>query len=161
MPCPSASFLTMLDGRTIHVLLAMNSCFLFNTQLNQHGTGGMSRLTLIVAATKTNGIGQKSRLPWRLSKEMAYFKRITCNAPEGRINAVLMGRKTWESIPAKFKPLPNRVNIVISRNTDYQLYVETDSFDGQDVEYNLSGYPRDRVHLRRHLSALPLTCTLR
>jgi dihydrofolate reductase len=81
----------------------------------------MSRLTLIVAATKTNGIGQGSQLPWRLPKEMAYFKRVTSNAPDGRLNAVIMGRKTWESIPANFRPLPNRVNIVISRNADYQL----------------------------------------
>jgi dihydrofolate reductase len=81
----------------------------------------MSRLTLIVAATKTNGIGQSSHLPWRLPKEMAYFKRVTSNAPDGSMNAVLMGRKTWESIPTNFRPLPNRVNIVISRNADYQL----------------------------------------
>ncbi|KAJ7169854.1 dihydrofolate reductase-like domain-containing protein [Mycena filopes] len=79
----------------------------------------MSRLTIIVAATKSNGIGQNGQLPWRLPKEMAYFARVTSNAPAGGSNAVIMGRNTWESIPAKFRPLRNRVNIVVSRNTSY------------------------------------------
>ncbi|CAL1695735.1 unnamed protein product [Somion occarium] len=83
----------------------------------------MSRLTLIVAATLENGIGQNSTLPWRLPKEMAYFARTTSNAPEGKRNAVVMGRNTWESIPPKFRPLKNRVNVVITRNRDYHLYV--------------------------------------
>jgi hypothetical protein len=83
----------------------------------------MSRLTLIVAATKSNAIGQNGRLPWRLPKEMAYFAQVTSTAPEGHANAVIMGRNTWESIPQRFRPLKNRVNIVISRNKDYQLCV--------------------------------------
>ncbi|KAJ7293557.1 dihydrofolate reductase-like domain-containing protein [Mycena rebaudengoi] len=81
----------------------------------------MSRLTIIVAATKSNGIGQNSQLPWRLRKEMAYFARATSQAPAGASNAVIMGRNTWESIPAKFQPLTNRVNIVVSRNANYSI----------------------------------------
>ena len=81
----------------------------------------MARLTLIVAATRNNGIGQNSQLPWRLAKEMAYFKRVTTNAPEGSMNAVVMGRNTWESIPQRFRPLDKRLNIVISSNKNYQL----------------------------------------
>lgn len=81
----------------------------------------MSKLTLIVAATKTNGIGKNSRLPWRLPNEMAYFARVTSDAPEDHVNAVIMGRNTWESIPSKFKPLKGRANVVISRNPSYQL----------------------------------------
>ena len=81
----------------------------------------MSRLTLIVAATKANGIGANARLPWRLPKEMKYFAQVTSHAPEGRQNAVIMGRNTWESIPKKFRPLPKRVNVVVSRNTAYEL----------------------------------------
>ncbi|KAF8974054.1 dihydrofolate reductase [Flammula alnicola] len=83
----------------------------------------MSRLTIIVAATKVNGIGAKAVLPWRLSKELKYFARITTSAPEGRQNAVIMGRNTWESIPKKFRPLSKRKNIVISRNRNYDLFV--------------------------------------
>jgi len=83
----------------------------------------MSHFTIIVAATKSNGIGQSGKLPWKLSKEMAYFARVTSSAPDGRMNAVIMGRKTWESIPAKFKPLSKRFNVVVSRNGDYELYI--------------------------------------
>ncbi|KAF6766057.1 dihydrofolate reductase [Ephemerocybe angulata] len=64
----------------------------------------MSRLTIIVAATKSNGIGQNGQLPWRLPKEIKYFAQVTSNAPEGTQNAVIMGRNTWESIPKKFRP---------------------------------------------------------
>ncbi|KAF7347852.1 Dihydrofolate reductase [Mycena venus] len=80
-----------------------------------------SRLTIIVAATKSNGIGQNSKLPWRLAKEMAYFARVTTNAPAGVSNAVIMGRNTWESIPTKFRPLKSRVNIVVSRNASFDV----------------------------------------
>ncbi|KAH7910932.1 dihydrofolate reductase [Hygrophoropsis aurantiaca] len=81
----------------------------------------MSSFTIIVAATRTNGIGQNGRLPWRLPKEIAYFARVTSTAPEGSMNAVIMGRNTWESIPQKFRPLPRRINIVISGNQEYPL----------------------------------------
>lgn len=52
---------------------------------------------------------------------MAYFARVTTNAPEGQTNVVVMGRKTWESIPKKFRPLQRRVNVVISRDPNYKL----------------------------------------
>jgi len=81
----------------------------------------MSRHTIIVAATKSNGIGANSRLPWRLSKEMKYFVQVTSTAPEGLQNLVVMGRNTWESIPKKFKPLARRLNVVVSRNPSYDL----------------------------------------
>ncbi|RDB29498.1 Dihydrofolate reductase [Hypsizygus marmoreus] len=81
----------------------------------------MSRLTIIVAATKSNGIGQNSTLPWRLPREMKYFAQVTTTAPPGHSNAVIMGRNTWESIPEKYRPLPRRVNIVTSRNENYML----------------------------------------
>ena len=83
----------------------------------------MHRLTIIVAATKQNGIGQNSTLPWRIPKEMKYFARATSAAPDGKLNAVVMGRNTWESIPKRHRPLPNRVNLVTSRNKDYELSV--------------------------------------
>ncbi|KAK6210299.1 dihydrofolate reductase [Colletotrichum tabaci] len=79
-----------------------------------------NELTLIVAATRNMGIGAKGGLPWTgLRKEMAYFARVTKRlppqAPSDARNAVIMGRKTWESIPPKFRPLKGRLNIVISR----------------------------------------------
>ncbi|RKP32336.1 hypothetical protein METBISCDRAFT_21604 [Metschnikowia bicuspidata] len=74
-------------------------------------------IAMVVAAmTPKFGIGANGKLPWRLKQETKYFKDITSHASEDSINAVIMGRKTWESIPAKFRPLPNRLNIVISRS---------------------------------------------
>ncbi|KAI9864127.1 MAG: dihydrofolate reductase [Trichoglossum hirsutum] len=75
-------------------------------------------LTIIVAATRSMGIGLRGSLPWQgLKNEMAYFARVTSMSPGlGEVNAVIMGRKTWQSIPPRFRPLKNRVNVVISRN---------------------------------------------
>ena len=81
-------------------------------------------LTLIVAATSTNGIGVLASLPWRLSKEMAYFAKVTkAVANTGAMNAVIMGRKSWESIPPKYRPLAGRVNVVVSRQSAYDVCV--------------------------------------
>ncbi|KAH7408632.1 dihydrofolate reductase-like domain-containing protein [Phaeosphaeria sp. MPI-PUGE-AT-0046c] len=77
-------------------------------------------LTLILAATPSLGIGKNGALPWPLlKKEMGYFARVTKRVPtsSSKINAVLMGRKTWDSIPPKFRPLKDRLNIVITRDT--------------------------------------------
>ncbi|KAK3380186.1 dihydrofolate reductase-like domain-containing protein [Lasiosphaeria ovina] len=88
-------------------------------------------LTLVLAATRDMGIGLNGTLPWTgLKKEMAYFARVTkrvlpppspTQQPEQpqqqpALNAVIMGRKTWDSIPARFRPLRGRLNIVISRS---------------------------------------------
>ncbi|KAI9229861.1 MAG: dihydrofolate reductase-like domain-containing protein [Piptocephalis tieghemiana] len=77
-------------------------------------------LGLISAATLNNGIGHNGDLPWRLPLEMAYFNRVTKTVrsvhPEGALNAVIMGRRTWDSIPLKYRPFSGRINIVLSRN---------------------------------------------
>jgi hypothetical protein len=72
----------------------------------------------IVACTRDGGIGKEGKLPWKLSGDMAYFKRVTLDTEDvpGARNAVIMGRKTWESIPNSFRPLPGRLNVVLSRN---------------------------------------------
>ncbi|MCJ1400950.1 dihydrofolate reductase [Xylographa trunciseda] len=74
-------------------------------------------LTLIVAATcSTLGIGRAATLPWPpLRAEMAYFARVTRRAPAACTNALLMGRRTWDSIPARLRPLRGRVNVVVTR----------------------------------------------
>lgn len=83
----------------------------------------MSQFALIVAATEELGIGVLNNLPWRIPKDMAFFKHATTVIPKNAQgqNAVIMGRVTWESIPPKFRPLDNRFNIVVSRNTSYDL----------------------------------------
>jgi hypothetical protein len=72
----------------------------------------------IVACTRDGGIGKEGTLPWKLPGDMAYFKRVTLDTEDvpGARNAVIMGRKTWESIPNSFRPLPGRLNVVLSRN---------------------------------------------
>lgn len=72
---------------------------------------------VIVAATAGSlGIGKNGTLPWKLAADMAYFKRVTTTTTPGKVNAVIMGRKTWQSIPERFRPLNGRKNVVLSRN---------------------------------------------
>lgn len=74
---------------------------------------------VIAAVSKNGGIGYKGDLPWRLKKEMMYFNRMTSHVNrENTQNAVIMGRKTWQSIPDKYKPLNGRINVVISKTLD-------------------------------------------
>ncbi|MBP1630529.1 MAG: dihydrofolate reductase [Bacteroidetes bacterium] len=70
-------------------------------------------LNIIVAIDENNAIGNENKLPWHLSEDLKFFKRTTTAM------AVVMGRKTWQSLP--IKPLPNRINIVMTRNPDYNL----------------------------------------
>ncbi|XP_054722598.1 dihydrofolate reductase-like [Uloborus diversus] len=72
-------------------------------------------LNIIAAACQNMGIGNKGALPWRLKKEMNFFKEktSTTTSPEKQ-NAVIMGRRTWFSIPEKFRPLSGRINVVLS-----------------------------------------------
>lgn len=85
---------------------------------------------LVVAALVPEmGIGANGKLPWRLKQEMKYFKDVTSRAPEGTVNAVVMGRRTWELIPKRFRPLPNRANMVISRSGNVDGAPVFSSFD--------------------------------
>ncbi|CCF55811.1 hypothetical protein KAFR_0A03760 [Kazachstania africana CBS 2517] len=74
-------------------------------------------VSIVAALLPDMGIGFQQSLPWRLSKEMKYFREVTSSTFDGgKQNAVIMGRKTWESIPSRFRPLPNRINVVLSRS---------------------------------------------
>ncbi|MET4003234.1 MULTISPECIES: dihydrofolate reductase [Arthrobacter] len=64
---------------------------------------------MIWAQTNTGVIGADGGMPWHLPEDLAHFKRVTLGHP------VVMGRKTWESFPDKFRPLPDRTNIVVTR----------------------------------------------
>jgi dihydrofolate reductase len=77
-------------------------------------TAETTRLHLIYARASNGVIGKDNALPWHLPEDMAHFKRTTLGCP------VIMGRKTWDSLPPKFRPLPGRLNIVVTRNTALQ-----------------------------------------
>lgn len=72
------------------------------------------RLHLIFARASNGVIGRNNALPWHLPEDMAHFKRTTLGCP------VIMGRKTWDSLPPKFRPLPGRLNIVVTRDAQWQ-----------------------------------------
>ncbi|CAG8672487.1 14750_t:CDS:2, partial [Acaulospora colombiana] len=106
-------------------------------------------VTLIVAATLANGIGAAGRLPWRLSKEMGYFAKVTSSVPEQEgtptpRNSVIMGRKTWDSIPSKFRPLKDRVNVVVIENNVVKInsIEEACAFPSSDPSFQPQIYRR-------------------
>ena len=72
------------------------------------------KLHLIYARARNGVIGQNNQMPWHLPEDLAHFKRVTLGQP------VIMGRKTWDSLPARFRPLPGRLNIVVTRQLDWQ-----------------------------------------
>jgi dihydrofolate reductase len=74
----------------------------------------------VVAADEQGGIAKGGDLPWRLPTDLAHFKRITSEAEAGKRNAVFMGRVTWETIPPRFRPLPGRINLVLTGNPQFE-----------------------------------------
>ena len=71
------------------------------------------KIGLIWAQARNRVIGKNGVMPWHLPEDLAHFKRVTLNHP------VIMGRKTWDSIPPRFRPLPGRTNIVVTRQPDW------------------------------------------
>jgi dihydrofolate reductase len=73
----------------------------------------MTGIGMIWAQTKTGVIGKDGSMPWHLPEDLKHFSQLTTGHP------VIMGRKTWESFPEKYRPLPGRTNIVVTRNQDW------------------------------------------
>ncbi|MEJ8836262.1 dihydrofolate reductase [Ramlibacter sp. AN1133] len=71
------------------------------------------KIGLVYAQSRNGVIGQGGSMPWHLPEDLAHFKRTTLGAP------VIMGRKTWDSVPPRFRPLPGRRNIVITRDAQW------------------------------------------
>lgn len=71
-------------------------------------------LGMIWAQGKSGAIGKSGTIPWRVPEDMQIFKQLTIGHP------VIMGRRTWESLGDKFRPLPQRVNFVVTRQNDYK-----------------------------------------
>ena len=88
--------------------------------MNTDGTEGESReeerrtrIAYVVAMDDNRLIGRDNGLPWRLPDDMRWFREKTIGKP------CILGRKTYDSLPARFRPLPGRLNIVVTRNPDY------------------------------------------
>ncbi|MFO1262218.1 MAG: dihydrofolate reductase [Rhodoferax sp.] len=71
------------------------------------------QLHIIFAKARNGVIGKNNTLPWHLPEDLAHFKRLTMGCP------VIMGRRTWDSLPPRFRPLPGRTNVVVTRQTDW------------------------------------------
>ncbi len=72
------------------------------------------KIAAIVAMNEARVIGRDGQLPWHIPEDLKRFKKLTMGSP------VIMGRKTYESLPAVARPLPGRLNIVITRNKDFK-----------------------------------------
>ena len=96
---------------------------------------------IIVAVDEKGGIGKDNKIPWNYPEDLQYFSEITKG--NGK-NSVIMGRKTWDSLPKKYKPLPHRNNIVLSKvgyskkncDTEIDFYDENWVIGGSQI-YNL------------------------
>jgi dihydrofolate reductase len=71
------------------------------------------KLGLVYARARNGVIGKEGILPWHLPEDLAHFKKVTMGSP------VIMGRKTWESLPPRFRPLPGRRNVVVTRQAGW------------------------------------------
>ncbi|CAM8974257.1 unnamed protein product [Rhodiola kirilowii] len=79
---------------------------------------------VVVAATRDMGIGKDGKLPWRLPSDLKLFKDITQTTVDPvKKNAVVMGRKTWESIPLQYRPLAGRLNVVLTRSGGFDIAI--------------------------------------
>lgn len=94
-------------------------------------------IALIAAVAENNCIGKDGKLPWHIPEDLAHFKSLTA----GKI--VLMGRKTWESLPEKFRPLPNRLNLVITRQTDFLVPAGVEKYS--DITTALAAHKNEDV----------------
>ena len=108
-------------------------------------------LTLIAAIARNGVIGIGNRLPWHLPADLKHFKALTLG------HTVIMGRKTWDSLPEKFRPLPGRRNIVVTRDANYRAVGATVAMSLPDA---LSATENDEAFIiggaELYKAALPL-----
>lgn len=77
---------------------------------------------VVVAATREMGIGKDGKLPWKLPSDLKFFKELTMSTSDpAKKNAVIMGRRTWESIPVERRPLRGRLNVVLTRSGSFDI----------------------------------------
>ena len=82
----------------------------------------MKPFSIIVAFDSKYGIGKNGELAWHLPSDLKHFKEITTAVSNPvKKNAVIMGRKTWDSLPQKFRPLGGRVNMILTKEKNINL----------------------------------------
>lgn len=100
------------------------------------------KIVLVAAVARNGCIGRNGGLPFRLPEDQQHFRRTTIGHP------VIMGRKTWDSLPPRFRPLPERRNIVVSRNPDWQaegaeparsLHAALARIEGEPIAFVIGG----------------------
>jgi dihydrofolate reductase len=113
-------------------------------------------LNLIFARAANGVIGRDNTLPWHLPEDLAHFKQLTQGCP------VIMGRKTWDSLPPRFRPLPGRTNIVVTRQADWQAEGALRAANLADTLAHCQGAPKAWVigGAQIYAQALPLAQTV-
>lgn len=94
------------------------------------------RIGMIWAQAKGGAIGRDGTMPWHLPEDLAHFKTVTMGAP------VIMGRRTWDSLPEAFRPLPGRENVVVTRSLGFHA-------EGAHVAGSLTGALEYTAHTAR------------
>jgi dihydrofolate reductase len=94
------------------------------------------RISLVAAVARGGVIGRDGGIPWRLPEDMQRFRALTMGHP------VVMGRRTWESLPDGFRPLPGRGNVVVSRNPDWSAQGADRAGSVEDALRLLEGAPQ-------------------
>jgi dihydrofolate reductase len=98
------------------------------------------QINLIWAEARQRVIGNKGTMPWQLPEDLAHFKEMTMGNP------VIMGRKTWDSLPGNFRPLPGRTNIVITRQPDWRANgaeVASDLHEALQICEHITNKPKE------------------
>lgn len=107
--------------------MAIDSFVISNANANANGNGKSEPLPkrtyqAVVIATRDMGISKDGKLPWTLPTDLKFFDEITTiTSDPGKKNAIVMGRKTWESIPPENRPLPGRLNVVLTRSGSFDI----------------------------------------
>lgn len=97
----------------------------------------MKKHIVVIAAVSENGVyGEGNEIPWHLPEDFKHFKEKTTG------HTVIMGRKTWESLPLKFRPLPNRHNVVVTTTSNY---VASGATISPSIEQAIIGAPTEKV----------------
>jgi dihydrofolate reductase len=110
------------------------------------------KVSLLAAVARGGVIGRNGGIPWRIAEDVAHFKALTTG------HVVVMGRRTWDSLPDRFRPLPGRRNVVVTRNPDWSAEGAERAASLEDALRMLEGAPRVYVigGAEVYAAALPL-----